>query len=169
VPDVSYSLALRWIILPLLLLTLGWKVAVQLSGSQEGGQPGGSQEGTKSSSKIAEFLVRQRFTVATFQNAQVGEPAIQASAGDCRILIAESRSDGSDQDRLRHYATARDTVFVVFGGRIYAEQPTWLTTFDYLWSKFLRELGSKAPATPVFTVIATKSCGAERLPWTELG
>jgi hypothetical protein len=164
---VSYSLALRWIIIPLLLLTLGWKVAVQLSGSQEGGQLGGL--GTKASSKIAEFLVRQRFIVTTFQNAQVGEPAIQASAGDCRILIAESRSEGSDQDRLRHYATARDAVFVVFGGRIYAEQPTWLTTFDYLWSKFLRELGSKAPATPVLTVIATKSCGAERLPWHQLG
>jgi hypothetical protein len=167
VPDVSYSLALRWVIIPLLLLTLGWKVAVQLSGSH-GGQSAGSQEGTNSS-KIAEFLVRQRFIVTTFQNAQIGEPAIQASAGNCRILIAGSRSDGSDQDRLRHYATARDIIFVVFGGRIYAEQPTWLTTFDYLWSKFLREVGSEALATPVLTVIATKSCGAERLPWHQLG
>ena len=45
--------------------------------------------------------------------------------------------------------SAADTIFVVFGGRIYAEQPTWLTVSDYLWARFRRELGLKAEATPV--------------------
>ena len=86
------------------------------------------------------------------------------------MLVIKSSFDGSDRDRImRRHATAADTVFVVFGGRIYAEQPTWLTVSDFLWARFRRELGLRAEATPVFVVIATKGCEAERLPWSELG
>ena len=45
----------------------------------------------------------------------------------------------------------------------------WLTVSDFLWARFQRELGLKAEATPVLAVIATTSCEAERLPWSELG
>ena len=100
--------------------------------------------------KVAEFLVRQHFTVAIADKLEEGAPVIRATAGVCRILVAKSASAGSDRDRIRSYATAADDVFVVFGGRIYAEQPTWLTTFDSLWSKFRRELGLKARAHACF-------------------
>jgi hypothetical protein len=41
-------------------------------------------------------------------------------------------------------ATVADQVFVVFAGKIYAEQPTWLTVPDFLWARFRRELGMSA-------------------------
>src|SRR5262249_14926703 len=116
-----------------------------------------------------EFLVRQHFAVSVSEKLEVGAPAIQGRAGACRILVAKAGPEGADRDRIAGYKTAADTVFVVFGGKTYAEQPTWLTTFDSLWSKFRRELGFNAPATPVFVIIATKSCGAEQLPWHQLG
>jgi hypothetical protein len=162
VPDVSFSPALRWSVLLLLLLslTLGWKVAVQQSSSGDFTEP---------YRKISDFLVREHFTVRVSEKLEVGAPTIHATAGPCRILVATAVPEGSDRDRLRSYATDADTVFVVFGGRVYAEQPTWLTSFDSLWAKFRREIGFKAQPTPVFFVIATKNCDAERLPWGELG
>jgi len=167
VRDVSYSPALRWLFPLLLLLVLvplsfGWKLAVQHEGSD------GFEE-RADYLKVADFLVRQRFTVSVAEKLEAGVPKIQGTAGACRLLVAKSDPDGSDRDRIRGYKTALDTIFVVFGGRTYAEQPTWLTTFDSLWSKFRRELGLDAHATPVFVVIATKSCGAEQLPWQQLG
>jgi hypothetical protein len=167
VRDVSYSPALRWLLPLLLLLVLvplsfGWKLAVQRDDS-------GALKERDDYLKVAEFLVRQRFAVAVSEKLEIGAPTIQGTASACRVLVAKSAPDGSDRDRLRRYATAADTLFVVFGGRTYAEQPTWLTTFDWLWSKFRRELGFNAHATPVFVVIATKDCGAEQFPWRQLG
>ena len=164
--DVSYSPALRWLLPILLLLVLvplsfGWKLAVQRDGS------GGDGE-RDDYLKVADFLVRQRFSVSVAEKLEEGVPKIQGTAGACRILVAKSGSDGSDRERIRRNTTAADTVFVVFGGTIYPEQPTWLTTFDWLWSKFRGELGFNARATPVFVIIATKSCGAEQLPWQQL-
>lgn len=118
--------------------------------------------------KMAEFLVRQRFTVSVAEKLEAGEPKIFAKAGSCRVLVAKSDPQGSDRDRIRAHGTPADTVFVVFNGRTYAEQPTWLTTFDALWSKFRHELGFNANATPVFVVIATKNCGVEQFPWHQL-
>ena len=69
---------------------------------------------------------------------------------------------------IRRNATDGDRVFVVFRGRTYEEQPTWLTVPYFLWSRFERELGMRAEAAPLLSVIATAGCGAERLPWSEL-
>ena len=66
-------------------------------------------------------------------------------------------------------ATAADDVFIAFGGKIYTEQPTWLTASAFLWYKFLSELGFKVHPTPVIAVIATRNCDAELLPWYEIG
>jgi hypothetical protein len=158
---VSSSHALKWFVLLLLPLTLGWKLAVR---------PGGSGELTEQDApvKVAKFLARQHFTVSASEQWDEGRPSISATAGMCRMLIARSPAIGSDRDLIRRNATAADRVFVVFRGRIYAEQPTWLTVSDFLWSRLQRELGFKAQATPVLAVIATKSCDAEGLPWNEL-
>jgi len=119
--------------------------------------------------KVAEFLARQHFTVVVAPKPEQGVPAVRATAGDCRILIAKSGFTGSDRERIRRYATSKDVVFVAFGGEVYAEQPTWLTVFDFLWAKFRYELGLNAQAKPIFVVIATRSCNASQLPWGELG
>jgi hypothetical protein len=100
---------------------------------------------------------------------EMAKPSLLATAGPCRVLVATAASEGSDDNRLRRYATTTDTVFVVFGGRVWDQQPVWRTTLDFVWAKFRHELGLKAEAAPVFFVIATKGCDVERLPWGELG
>jgi hypothetical protein len=118
--------------------------------------------------KVIEFLVRQHFTVALSDQPIEGKPMVRASAGPCRILVANPNPMAWDSDVIRGIATAADRVFVVFRGRIYKEQPTWLTVPYFLWSRLQRELGLRVQAAPLLAVIATESCGAERLPWSEL-
>jgi hypothetical protein len=62
-----------------------------------------------------------------------------------------------------------DRTFVVFRGKIYKDQPTWLTVPYFLWARLKRELGLGAHTPPLLAVIATPNCDAERLPWRELG
>jgi hypothetical protein len=151
-------------VLLLLPLTLVWKLAVrpadtnQLNESERDAQR-----------RVAEFLVRQHFTVTVSDRVEEGRPTIVASAGPCRIQIAKSPAVGWDRDLVRRYATAEDQVFVVFQGRVYAEQPTWLTTSDFLWARLRRELGLGGEASLVLALIAKRNCDAERLPWNELG
>jgi hypothetical protein len=94
---------------------------------------------------------------------------LRAGAGACRMLVANSNPIAWDRDVIRRHATVADRVFVVFRGRIYTDQPTWLTVPYFLWSRFQRELGLRAQTAPLLAVIATPSCDAERLPWSELG
>ena len=159
---MSCSPVLKWGVLLLLPLTLGWKLAVR---------PGDSSELKEKETqlKVAEFLVRQHFAVAASEKMEEGQPIVRATDGACRLLVAKSPAMGWDRDLIRRHATIADRVFVVFDGRIYAEQPTWLTVSDFLWARFRRELGMNAQPTLVLAVIATTSCTAERLPWSELG
>ena len=152
----------KWFVLLLLPLTLGWKLAVG---------PGSSNELKEKDAQVevAEFLVRQHFSVAVSDKIEEGQPVIRATSGVCRILVAKSPAMGWDRDLMRRNTTAADRVFVVFRGKVYAEQPTWLTVLDSLRARFWRELGLKSQPALVFAVIATTSCEAERLPWNELG
>ena len=84
---------------------------------------------------VAEFLVRLHFTVAVSEEAKQGQPMICATAPACQMLVASSPPLGWDRDMIRHYATDADRIFLVFRGRVYAEQPTWRTASDYLWSQ----------------------------------
>jgi hypothetical protein len=159
VPDAKSFHARKAVALLLVLLavTLGWKVAVHL-GHSDDTQP-------SAYAKMAEFLVRQHFIVTVDQKPADTIVAIRATSGACRLLIANSPANGSDRARIGSYATPTDTVFVIYRGQVYAEQPVWVTMVDSIWSKFIGELGFRSPLTPVFVVIATRGCGAERLAW----
>lgn len=157
---VSFSPGLKWIVLVLLPLTLAWKLFVYPDDS-----PGGNEI---TQAKIAEFLVRQHFTVTTGVASTPGEPTVRATSPLCRILVAESPSEGWGRDITRLYSTPEDTVFIVYRGKVYYEQPTWLTVSDFLWAKFPRAFGLNVQPSRVLTVIATRSCEAERLPWSAL-
>ena len=61
-----------------------------------------------------------------------------------------------------HEAAEQDRSFVVFRGTVYAQQPILWTVLNYLWSRFLRELGLIRQITPVIAVAANFSCDAER-------
>jgi hypothetical protein len=159
---VSFSPVLKWGVLLLLPLTLAWKLAARPVDL-------GELKEKEAQLKVADFLARQRFAVAVSEKMADGQPAIRATAGACRMLVAKSPALGWDRDMIRRNATAADEVFVVFAGKIYAEQPTWLTVPDFLWARFRRELGMNAQPTPILAVVATTTCAAERLPWNELG
>jgi hypothetical protein len=161
VHGVSYSRALSWFIVPLLVITLGWKVAVRTGDHGQAAERDIQREAVN-------FLVRNHFTIIASEPMTEGRPTIHAIAGPCRVLVATTSWLGSDRDVLRSHATAADGVFVVFNGNTYAEQPTWLTVPSFLWARFRRELGLQAQTPTVLTVIASRSCDAERLPWKEL-
>jgi hypothetical protein len=160
VRGVKCSTALKWLLILALPLTLGLKLVVRpdLSVASE----------TDVQQRVAEFLRRQHFTVALSDQAGEGQYMLRASAGPCRILVAKSDPKGWDSAAIRQNATDGDRVFVVFRGRTYEDQPTWLTVPYFLWSRLERELGMRAQAAPLLSVIATAGCGAERLPWAEL-
>jgi hypothetical protein len=160
VRGVNYSLALKWSVLGLLIVvTLGLKWT---------GQAGEPNE-KDAQLRVAEFLARQNFTVVRSAEAKEGEPTVRATAPACRMLVIKSPVLGWDQDTLRRQVTAADRVFVVFHGKVYGDPPSWPIVSDFLWSRLRRKLGLKFETNPVFTVIATTSCAAERLPWDQLG
>jgi hypothetical protein len=163
---VSCSRAFKWFIVLLLPLTLGWKVVVSsyLRSSQS------SEPSEKViEHKIAEFIVRNHFDVVRSERVVFGLQVLEATAGACRMRLAISSSRGWHRDLIRNFTTPEDRTFVVFGGKIYREQPMWLTVSDFLWSRFVGELGLKAYPAPVINVIASPICDAERLPWNDLG
>ena len=158
---VRFSPAFKWILILLLPITLAWKLAVRTA------QPEADAE-KEVQLGIARFLVRQHFQVVLSEQVSEGRPSVQATAGLCRMLIIKSPAVGWDRDLIRRNATPSDRVFVVFDGRVYAEQPTWLTATDFLWARFRRELGFRVQPSPVLGVVANGPCDAEALPWADL-
>ena len=154
------STALKWFLILALPLTLGLKLVVRPDRSVA--------SAADVQQTVAEFFLRQRFTVALPDRTGEGQYMLRASAGPCRILVARSDPMAWDSTAIRRNATDGDRVFVVFRGRTYEDQPTWLTVSYFLWSRVERELGLRAQAAPLLSVIATAGCGAERLPWSEL-
>jgi hypothetical protein len=84
------------------------------------------------------------------------------------MLVMEIAPDGWQRDLVRDRAQATDRVFFIFRGKVYPDQPTWLTAADGLWSRQLQRLGLHQDVTPVVAVIASELCNAEKLPWDEL-
>jgi hypothetical protein len=160
VRGVNCSPVLKWFIVLALLLTLGSKLIVRPDKS--------APSATDVQQTVADFLVRQHFTVVLTNRPGEGQPMLRASAGACRVLVANANPMAWDRDVIGRNATSADRSFVVFRGKVYSEQPTWLTVPDFLWSRFWRELGLRAHAAPLLAVIATTSCNAERLPWDAL-
>jgi len=157
---VKCSAALKWFLIFALPLTLGLKLVVRPDRRVA--------SATDVQQKVAEFLRRQHFVVALADRTGEGQYILRASAGPCHILVANSDPMAWDSAAIRRNATDGDRVFVVFRGRTYEDQPTWLTVPYFLWSRLERELGMRAEAAPLLSVIATAGCGAERLPWGEL-
>src|SRR5262245_8377630 len=99
VRGVNYSPALKWPLLVLLVaLTLGLKWT------------GHAREPNEKDAqlRVAEFLVRQRFTVVRSAEAKEGEPTVRATAPACRMLVIKSPVVGWDRDTIRRHATAAD-------------------------------------------------------------
>jgi len=136
-----------------LLFGLGWKVAI----------PADSPSYLKED--LVRFLERNNFDVVVSGEFVNYTPVIRASTANCQVQVARLTPDGSNRDLIRHLAADADRTFVVFRGGIYREQPVFWTVLDYLWSRFLRELGLARHLSPILHVAQSSSCTAERLPW----
>ena len=153
---MNYSSVYRWAITGVLILSIGWKIAVQ------------PDDQSRLTHDIIRFLERNHFDVVVIDSAVNYLPVIRATTATCSLQIAQLTSDGSNQDLTRHLAEGMDRSFIVFRGTVYDTQPVLWTVLSYLWSRFLRELGVIAHITPVLGVALNSSCNAEQLPWSEL-
>jgi hypothetical protein len=139
-----------------LLLTIGWKVTVQ---------PDSENYVIED---LAEFFQRHHFDVVVDDDVVKNTPILRATTSSCNLQVAQLNPDGSNRDLIRHIVAGADRSFVVFRGKVYAQQPILWTVLNYLWSRFLRELGLIRHITPLFAVAVNSSCYAERLPWDDL-
>ena len=80
---MSFSRGLKWFIILLLPLTLVWKIAARVSYPNAPTQPG-------IDARVAEFLMRQHFSVAPLERGLDENPIIRATAGQCRMLVSVS-------------------------------------------------------------------------------
>jgi hypothetical protein len=136
----------------LLPITLAWKASVIAH-----------DDPNEFTNEIIKFLSHQAFDAVLTDVDSM--PAVRATSGSCRILIVQVDPDGSSQDLVRYLAATGDHVFIIFRGRIYAQQPVLLTVTDTLWSRSLRKLGLIRSVTPVIAAVANASCNIEKLPW----
>ena len=153
---MNSSSAFRWSIAVLLLVALGWKIAIQPD------DPNYLKE------DLIKFFERNHFNVVATDEMVNYTPIIRATTASCHLQIARLTPDGSNRDLIRHLTAGTDRSFIVFRGIVYTQQPIFWTVLNYLWSRFLRELGLTRHITPVIAVAVNSSCNAERLPWGEL-
>ena len=158
---MNCSRALKWLVVVLLPLTVGWKLLVYANDT--------SDPIVKAEDKVVRFLSSHQFKLVGIQKMTGELPVVYATAGTCNMFVAVTSSRGWHRDMIRDLTKPSDQNFIVFRGRVYSEQPMFLTITDFLWSKLLNQLGFPVYASPVLAVVATKDCDADRLPWRDLG
>jgi hypothetical protein len=146
---------LKWLLIVLLPITMGWKVVIEPE------NPGEIQNA------VLKFLKDQRFDVRATDESIEDMPIIEASSETCHLRIARVSPLGHEAELVRRASKANEHIFYIFRGVGYSKQPIRQTLTNYFWFKFLRELGLVSRVPPVFAVMT--SCAAERLPWTEMG
>jgi hypothetical protein len=149
------SSTLKWLLIVLMPITMGWKVVIQPE------NPGETRDA------VFKFLKDQKFDVRTTDESIEDMPIIEASSDTCHLRIARVSPLGHEAELVRRASKADERIFYVFRGADYSKQPIGQTLANYFWFKFLRELGLVSRVPPVFAVMT--SCAAERLPWTEMG
>jgi hypothetical protein len=151
---VNSLCAFRWSIAVVLLLSIGWKIAIPPENA-------GNLE-----KHLVNFFERNHFDVVVTDDATMR--IIQATTASCRLQIARLTSDGWNRNLVQHVTASADRSFVVLRGKVYAEEHIPSTILEDLQSRFLRRLGIKSHVTPPIAVAANASCNIEQLPWTEL-
>ena len=152
---MKFSPALKWFLVLLLPLTLGWKLAVK------------PVDPSKIRTAVVEFLTQHDFNVLVSKGTLVDIHIVEANSGPCRLLVGNISPYGVDTELVQHLGTATDRRFFVFRGTVYSEQPVLLTIVNHLRFRFLHDLGLVSAIPSVLAVVS--SCDAtEQLPWNEL-
>ena len=153
---MNSSIAFRWSIAVVLLLAIGWKIAIQ------------PDDQNYLKEDLVKFFERNHFDVVVTDEVVNYTPIIRATKASCNLQVARLTPDGSNRDLIRHLAAGTDRSFIVFRSTVYTQQPILWTVLHYAWSRFLRELGLVRHIAPVIAVAVNTSCNAESLPWGEL-
>jgi hypothetical protein len=136
-------------------LTLAWKLMPTGVGADE----------LKNS--VVTLLLSHDYKI--IQQTIVAEgPVIRAERDGCEIVLAEMSPEGWSRDLFEKTTSSMDRKFFIFDGRMYTDQPTWMTVTSDRWSAYLRRLGIGRPPPFVLAVAETSSCNAEQLPWSDL-
>jgi hypothetical protein len=142
------------LIAALLTVSIGWKAAVKPENPAE-------VQGA-----IQNFLVHQHFDVHVTDESLEYTSVIDAQSHGCRLRVTRISPLGHETGLIRKANASGNRVFYVFRGAVYREQPVRLTLTNYLWFRFLRELGLVSRVPPVLAVVT--SCDAEQLPWSTI-
>lgn len=153
---MSFSPALKWFIALLLPLTLVWKLTLK------------TEDSIQLKDGITKFLAVHSFVVSETKPELNGMPVIHATAKNCKMLILRASPDGWTRDLIRKFATATDRIFIVFRGKIYTDQSSWIIMAGYLQSEILHRLRLVPHVRAVIAVVASEDCDAKRLPWDRL-
>jgi len=92
---------------------------------------------------------------------------IRATKGECRMLFVDRLGTGWTRQLMASYGEAADRNFIIFRGKVYEGDPTWLTVTSNIYFRVLRTVGLGRSAL-VIGVAASPACDAERLTWNEL-
>ena len=153
---MNSSSTFKWMLAIALVLSVAWKAAIR--------------SGVENDDKehLVDFLKRNHFEVSPAEQIVNDVSMIRAQTASCSLKIVQLAPNGSNRDLFRSLAAGADRAFVVFRGKVYAQQPILWTVLDDFWVRHLRELGVTTHSTPVIAVAATSSCDAERIPWNKL-
>jgi hypothetical protein len=153
---VNSSNIFRWFLAAVLALSVSWKFAIS------------SDREDRTKDIIVNFLTSNHFEVSSTDQIANSFPVLRATSHSCTLQIVRLAPNGADRDLFRHISLGADRTFVVFRGKVYAQQPIWWTLLDDIWSRHLREIGLSKRVAAVFGIAARSSCQAEQLPWDEL-
>ena len=95
---MNSSGAFRWSIAGVLLLTIGWKIAIQPD------NPNYLKD------DLIKFLERNHFNVVVTDETVNYTPIIRATTASCHLQIARLTPDGSNRDLIRHLSADRSLV-----------------------------------------------------------
>ena len=149
------SSTLKWLLIVLLPITMGWKMVVQPERPDE------------IANAVFKFLKDQKFDVRATAESIEDMPIVEASSETCHLRIARVSPLGHEAELVRRASRPSEHIFYVFRGVDYPKQPVRQTLANYFWFKFLLELGLVSRVPPVFAVMT--SCAAEQLPWAAMG
>ena len=153
---MNSSSIFRCVIVVVLAVSICWKFAIS------------SDREDHTKDNIVNFLTINQFEVSSTDQTASSFPVLRATSRSCTLKIVRLAPNGSDGDLFRHISLGADRTFVVFRGRVYAQQPIWWTLLDDIWSRHMREIGFSERVAAVFGIAASSSCEAEQLPWDEL-
>jgi len=131
VSGVTYSPALKWSVIILLPLTIGWKVAAK------------PENPVEIQNAIVEFLTQQQFDVSVTDENMEYMGMIDARSRSCQLQVSRVSPLGHQAEIVRRASATGDRTFYVFRGTVSPEQPVRLVS-----SVWCRAFPRCSPSSP---------------------